>query len=420
MRTPRRVKPIERVKREEMFDEFDRNSNRIISEARAEMMHLTDYLQKYTIQNKDDELSQVDYMLWQYGFECFDAGYTPSSALNELGDWSNEDTFDRSPPARLFFEKMGDRYAKTMYRGLTAVQLEIQRGTLNTLAEVKPGTAMNLYDDTDFYRAKQFGPIIDYRDIIGMSESTVADAIRKNKYDNKAGERMMKITPEGTDPPIMQLDYSQELVSFMAYGLALEATYDFLMSSQTRAQAIMNAVDEIAIAYRTMIFEQVVKAIKDACPAGNRIPGTSLTMDGWLDFRKKFTHYSLDVVLGDNDSITEWEKVVFGLDTKDITLAYLALFWQGMVPMAKTPMLLNRQPSIPDYGWYPDLASTLVPNELLTFERMRSSKVYFRRNLDQDETVRDPKEAKMTRYFRNQLAADVPDPNGIYTLSIGA
>ena len=194
-----------------------------------------------------------------------------------------------------------------------------------------------------------------------MSEATISDAIRKNKYNNSPSERMMKITPEGTDPPIMQLDYSQELVGFMAYGLALEATYDFLMSNQTRAQAIMNAVDEIAIAYRTMIFEQVVKSIKEARPAGNAIAGSSLTMDDWLTFRKKFTHYSLDVVLGDNDSITEWEKVVFGLGTQDITLAYLALFWEGMVPMAKTPMLLNRQPSIPDYGWYPDLASTLVP-----------------------------------------------------------
>ena len=144
-----------------------------------------------------------------------------------------------------------------------------------------------------------------------------------------------------------------------------------------------------------------------------------MTIDAWLDFRKKFTHYSLDVVLGDNNSITEWEKVAFGLNKGDITLAYLALFWQGMVPGGRTPMLLNRQPAIPDYGWYPDLASTLVPNELLAFPRGPSSKVYFRRNLDQDETVRDPKGAKMTRYFRNQVATDCPDPNGIYTLSIG-
>ena len=414
-----RVKPIKRVKREEMLDVFDSDCNKVISACRTEGMHLTDYLEKYTIQNKDDELSQVDYMLWQYGFECFDAGYTPSSPLSGLGDWSDPD-FERTPPARLFYEKIGDRYAKTMYRTLTDQQMDVQRGTLNTLAEVKPGTAMNLYDDSDFYRAKQFGPIIDYRDIIGMSEATIADAIRKNKYNNSPSERMMKITPEGTDPAIMQLDYSQDLVGFMAYGLALEATYDFLMSSQTRAQAIMNAVDEIAIAYRTMIFEQVVKAIKDACPAGNKIDGTSLTMDAWLDFRKKFTHYSLDVVLGDNDSITEWEKVVLGLDSKDLTAAYLMMLWSGMGLMGRTPMLLNRQPAVPDYGWYPDLASTLVPNELLTFERMRSSKVYFRRTLDQDETVRDPKEAKMTRYFRNQLATDVPDPNGIFTLSIGA
>ena len=415
---PARVIPIQRVSREDMLEEFDKNGRGIIQAARTDEMHLTDYLTKVTKPNKDDDLSPVDWMLWKYGFECHDAGYTPSSRLAELGDWSDKD-FDNTPAACLFYEKIGDRYAKTMYRALSDQQLDIQRGTLNTLAEIKPGTAMNLYDDTDFYRAKQFGPIIDYRDIIGMSEATISDAIRKNKYNNSPSERMMKITPEGTDPPIMQLDYSTEIVDFMAYGLALEATYDFLMSNQTRAQAIMNAVDEIAIAYRTMIFEQVVKMVKNARPTGNTVAGSSLTIDDWLDFRKKFTHYSLDVVLGDNDSITEWEKVVFGLGTQDITLAYLALFWQGMVPGGRTPMLLNRQPAIPDYGWYPDLASSLVANELLVFDRARSSKVYFRRNLDQDETVRDPKDAKMTRYFRNQVATDVPDPNGIYTLSIG-
>ena len=74
-----------------------------------------------------------------------------------------------------------------------------------------------------------------------------------------------------------------------------------------------------------LIFEQVVKGIKDVRPTENNIAGNSLTLDAWLDFRKKFTHYSLDVVLGDNSSITEWEKVVFGLGTGDITLAYLAL-----------------------------------------------------------------------------------------------
>ena len=128
-------------------------------------MHLTDYLEKMTIPNKDDELSPVDYMLWQYGFECFDAGYTPSSPLNALGDWSNEEDFDRSPPARLFYEKIGDRYAKTMYRGLTDQQLDIQRASLNTLAEIKPGTAMNLYDDTDFIGQRSLGRLL----IIGTS-----------------------------------------------------------------------------------------------------------------------------------------------------------------------------------------------------------------------------------------------------------
>ena len=124
-------------------------------------------------------------------------------------------------------------------------------------------------------------------------------------------------------------------------------------------------------------------------------------------------------MLGDNGSITEWEKVVFGLNSQDITLAYLALLWSGMIAGGKSPMLLNNQPTIPNYGWYPDLEASLVPNELLAFDQMRSSKVWFRRNLDQDETKRDPEDRVLTRYLNTQVAVDTPDPNGIYTLSIG-
>ena len=412
----------DRLPRATVLEAFNKSSSAIIEDARRKERSLTDYLDNWSIPNKDDELSALDWMLWKHDIECYDSGYTPSSALNKMGDWSNKD-FDQKPVAKLFYEKIGDRYAKTMYRGLPHVELQlpptIQRASLNTLSEIKPGTAMNLYDDSDFYRAKQFGPIIDYRQIIGMSESTTADAIRKNKYSNAPAERLMKITPEATSPARMELAYSEELVAFTAYGIAIEASYDFLMANQTRVSAIMNAVDEVAMQYRTTIFEQVVKTIKAARPAGNTVAGTELTLTNWLDFRKKFTHYSLDIVLGDNASITEWEKVVFGLNSQDITLAYLALLWSGMIAGGKSPMLLNNQPTIPNYGWYPDLEASLVPNELLAFDQMRSSKVWFRRNLDQDETKRDPENRVLTRYLNTQVAVDTPDPNGIYTLSIG-
>ena len=78
---PAKVIPIQRVERKDMFEAFDKDSRDVIREARKDEMHLTDYLNKMVIPNKDDELSPVDYMLWQYGFECFDAGYTPSSPL---------------------------------------------------------------------------------------------------------------------------------------------------------------------------------------------------------------------------------------------------------------------------------------------------------------------------------------------------
>ena len=48
-------------------------------------------------------------------------------------------------------------------------------------------------------------------------------------------------------------------------------TYDFLNASQTRVSAIMNALDEVALQYRTIIFEEIVKKIVTAVPTGNAI-----------------------------------------------------------------------------------------------------------------------------------------------------
>ncbi len=408
--------------RQQTLDSFRQNSHKVIEAARAEGMYLTDYLDWVTQPNKDDELNTLDYMLWREGINCYDYGYTPASQVSKLGDWSDKNNFDNKPEVKLFYEKMGDRFSKTMYRGLNHLKyrepVNIERAGASMIAKIEAGTAMNLYNDSDYYRAKLFGPTIDWMQIVGNSETTNDDAIRKNKYNNSPDERKMRVTPESVGPVRMELAYAKDLVEFTPYGIAIEATYDFLNASQTRVSAIMNALDEVALQYRTIIFEEIVKKIVAAVPTGNAInPDSSgLTTKVWREFRMKYNHYALDIVLGNSQSIAQWEEMVFG--GNDTTLAHLAALWSGMVDGARTPILLNNQPMIPRYGWYDDLSTELPDNKLLTFDQMHSSKVWFKRSLDQDETQRDPETRTVTRYLNTQVGTEVPDANGIRTLDI--
>jgi hypothetical protein len=416
---------MERLKREDTLEAFRKNSVAVIEASRSEGMTLTDHLDQYTEPNKDDELNTLDWMLWKEGVNCHDYGYTPSSHPRVLGDWTDR-AFDNKPEVKLLYEKMADRWTKSLARGLQNANdksrvLNVERagGGASMVSKIEAGTAMNLYDDSDFYRAELFGPTIDWMQVAGMSETTTADSVRKNKYDNTKKERRMKITPEGVGPVRMELAYSTDIVEFTPYGIAVEATYDFLNAEQTRMSAIMNAIDEIAIEYRTTIFEAVVKAIKAAVPSGNVInPSSSgLTIDEWLDYRKNYNHYSLDICLGNSASITKFEKMIFG--ETDLTLAHLMAFWTGMTSGGTNmPMLLNNQPMVPRYGWYDDLSTELPDDSLLTFDKMHSSTVYFKRSLDQDETMRDPEARCVIRYLNTQLGIDIPDPHGIYTLNI--
>jgi hypothetical protein len=416
---------MERMKREETLTAFRKDSATVIESARSEGMTLTDHLDQYTEPNKDDELNTLDWMLWKEGVNCHDYGYTPASHPRVLGDWTDR-AFDNKPEVKLLYEKMADRWTKSLARGLQHMGsgnrvLNTQRATggASMVSKIEAGTAMNLYDDSDFYRAELFGPTIDWMQVAGMSETTTADTVRKNKYDNTKKERRMKITPEGVGPVRMELAYSKDIVDFVPYGIAVEATYDFLNAEQTRMSAIMNAIDEIAIEYRTTIFEAVVKAIKAAVPSGNAInpSGSGLTLDGWLEYRKNYNHYSLDICLGNSPSITAFEKMIFG-DT-DLTLTHLMAFWTGTTSGGMNmPMLLNNQPMVPRYGWYDDLSTELPDDLLLTFDKMHSSTVYFKRSLDQDETMRDPEARCVTRFLNTQLGIDIPDPHGIYTLNI--
>ena len=414
---------MEFLKREEVLTSFQQNSSEVIRTARDEKMNLTDYLESVTEPNKDDDLSVVDWMLWREGFNLHDHGYKPASPMRKLGDWSDKN-IDNNPATILFFEKMSDRFVKTLSRGLKNVKYRppthVERATdgASMIAKIEAGTAMNLYDDSDFYRAQRFGPTIDWMQIVGMAQTTESDEIRKNKYNNSSDDRKMRVTPEAVGPVRMELAYSKDLVEFTPYGIAIEATYDFLNASQTRASAIMNAIDEVALQYRTIIFEGIVKEIVSALPSGHAIDpsGSGLTSKVWREFRMKYNHYSLDIVLGNAQSIAQFEEMMFG--TGDTTAAFIQTMWEGMIPGIMSPRLLNNQPMIPNYGWYDDLATQLPDNSLLTFDQMYSSEVWFKRSLDQDESKRDPEDRTVTRYLNTQVGFNVPDPHGIYTLDI--
>ena len=227
---------------------------------------------------------------------------------------------------------------------------------------------------------------------------------------------------EGTEPRMMELAYSDSTLIFHLFRKGIEATYDFLNSSQTRVSAIRNAIEEVAEQHRIALFELVIEEINTAFgTTGNTAfsggAGNKISFAKWLEFRKKFgAMYSPDIVLGRSDTITAFELMF--ADSAGANTAVFAGQIAALNPMLyRNPQLLNNVPTVPEYGWYDDANTILAERTLLVFDRERSSNLVFQLGSDQDETKREPGPRVIQRFLATKAGVEVPDPNGIHKLT---
>ena len=431
------TKRTKRVDRDKIFDKWESKDGYQEIKGRADENNVTigQELEAESPTNPQEHKYQaVEDILYRRGYDVFEDedGQIISSPMIAFGKWSKEtDTanLEEANDRLLLDEHFSKSYSKSITTGIKTKNLMLVK-SLQSTGFLAQGTPLNPYYDANFIRAKLFGPAIDFRRIVGNITRIREEVYRLSKYNNNPEERKMDRQAEGTEPRMMELAYSDQTLIFELFRKGIEATYDYLNSSQTRVSMIRNAIEEVAEQHRIALFELIVTEIEKNLPTGNEKSRSSLgggggsgkiTFNQWIRFRKFFgSMYSPDIVLGASDPINAFEMMFaeFGSNnnTDNVPAGQMAGFNQMLF---RNPMLLNNVPTVPEYGWYDDLSDDILEDEkLLVFDRERSSNIVFQIGSDQDETQRQPGPRVVQRFLATKAGVEVPDPNGIYRLDL--
>jgi len=432
-------KRVKRVSRKELYKRWDSKDgfDEIVGEADERNVALGQQLESMSPTDpKEHKYQAVEEILWQRGYDLYDDDDTQtiSSPMHAFGKWSKDNdrvVIEEANDRLLLEEHFSKSYSRTLTTGMKTKNIALVK-SIQSIGGYETGTPLNPYYDAPFIRAKLFGPAIDYRRIVGNITRIREEVYRLTKYKNDPDERKMDRMAEGTQPRMMELDYEDQSLRFELFRKGIEATYDYLNSSQTRVSMIRNAIEEVAEQHRIAIFEMIVTEINKAklttnqyttgaSSSGQDIKGIEgkITYNQWTRFRKKFgPMYSPDIVLGNSESISEFETMFAqfggsGDGNNNLPIGQLAMLDGSLV---QNPRLLNNVPTIPEYGWYDDLDEVLTANHLLVFDRERSSNLVFQIGSDQDETKREPGPRVIQRFLATKAGVEVPDPNGIFDL----
>ena len=428
----KRIKRIERKELEKRYESKD-GFQEIMGEAAERNTSPGQYMESLSPTDSSKHKYQaVEDLLWRRGYDIYDDDETQtvSCPMKSFGLWSKDNdqvVADEANDRLLLDEHFGKCYSKTLTTGIKTRNLELVK-SLQSVGVLEAGTPINPYYDAQFIRSKLFGPAIDFRRIVGNITRITEEVYRLPKYNNDPEERKMDRQTEGAEPRMMELGYTDQTLQFELFRKGIEASYDYLNSSQTRVSMVRNAIEEIAEQHRIALFELIVTKIESQLPGTHQVIRTGgatkkITFNQWLRFRKNFgPMYSPDIVLGTSDAITAFELMFaeFGaggsVDTNNMPVGQLAAYNSMLV---RNPQLLNNVPTIPEYGWYDDLDDTILEaDKLLCFDQERSSNLVFQIGSDQDETERKPGPRVVQRFLATKAGVETPDPNGIWRYSM--
>ena len=378
--------------------------------------------------------SVVEVMMWhRHKVDLIGRGYSGSSPINKVGNFTN-DQFNKTDDAKLFWEFNEDSYCRTLQTGASPQELASAPAVgrnpesterLSTISGLQQQTAENPYDEQPMTLSRKWEPQIDYQRIVASVKNTSRTIVRIPYNTTEEGDpEEMDVTPEGVAPLVVELGYDRETLDFTGYGATIIATDEYLLDNQTTAEAIREEVMKLGMRRREALFHSLIVLAAKSVPTSNRYylggDDQGCSAEKWNQFRKVYENYAMNIMLGNNESVSEWEDMYFGVDTaKTITMDFFARRGSG-----SNPSVLNNQPSIPDYGWvnrektvYNSDDVTIAGVQLIsadgarfivTWDRGYGLKVWFRRGLTQDEMERVPGERKMRRHLHTDVGFIAP------------
>ena len=443
-----------------LAEEFRTNPIKIFRAAEEAELPMIEYLESITdpTEREQNELLTAETLLWYLcGVDCHDTGYMNANQLNRLGDMTDPN-FDRTPQGKLLWNIIDFDFMWSLIRGSENDEINRQehdrmfsnivnrvnedgtQGGPMALGTLTPGEPWNDYQELQREMQDNWGPSIDYREIVGSVRTTAKKRIQRTYRDMSFENAQMMRTAEGVRHMIVEIGLEKEDFGLSGHGIQMRASYDYLSNPDLAVRDFRFEAERIGIAMRMSLFNEIVDFILtqadvwgvtgvSADSTGPYGSLQSITTEKWLQWRKLWTRFSPDVVLGDVETITKWEKVVLGTGTSYTTDRGI----QALIDSAnrgRNSLQLNNGTRIPRYGWIDETFSKDLYGKftdstdeklgsatsdsntalkyLLFFNRSTASRLWFRRQSRQDESGRDTQARFLYRDLHAEWGVDRP------------
>ena len=434
---------------------YNQDSSRFFQAAEDAHLPVIEYAESITDpQDREaNELSSAEAILWYLtGVDMGEGGFNSPSQFIRIGDM-RDPAFDISPAGKLWHNIMDFDFMWAIVRGSedegvnASAHEEVLREVLrlgvdrvsesgeNTnlspmlLGTLTEGEPWNEYQQLMLAQADNWGPSIDYRNIVGDVRITNKKRIQTPYRHMTFNQAQTTRTAETVRHMIAVVGLSKEDFGLDGHGIQFRASYDYVSNPDLNVRDFRFEVERVGIAMRIVLFNEVCDfLIRNAAvhPAGDPTYGdlTAITSQKWLQWRKLWNRYQMTTALFDPLSATKWELAMLGStgDANNIGVTQLI----SMLNSARNQRQLNTGSRVPQYGWIDPVNSQELYNKFtdsddsglnnsggkrygLFFNRPTASRLWFRRQSRQDESGRDTQTREVYRDLHAEWGKDRPE-----------
>ena len=374
-----------------------------------------------------NDLTTAALMLWYMtGVDIeSNADFGVHNNLISFGDM-REQKFDSTPIGKLFWKVCDYDFMTSMILGRSETNPELlvevmednnpahmARAYPNTapmaLGTLAAGEPWNEFEKLMWMMKDDWGPTMDWLDLVGNVRTTNREKIQKKYRDMSFSEANMLRTGELIQHMIAEIGFSKEELGMDGHGLRFQASYDYITNPDTTVRDFRWEIERVGIAMKIVLFLQVVDfLITNATvqPASDIFGNLeNITSEKWFNFSKMPVSKPYNVFLSTPMMITKWQLAMLGNMGAGNEMSGAVQLMNAM-SRAKDRLQLNKGSVLPRYGWVDNVHSEDLYNKFadsnddglsngggeeqgLMYNKSSSSEIVFKRTSNQDESGRN-------------------------------
>ena len=310
----------------QLTESWEQDQNRFYNAATAlgiPVFQLVEFLTKPEERAMNDLTTAALMMWYMSGIDIeSDNGFASNNKLVQIGDM-REPEFDMTPQGKMFWEIVSQDWLTSIAYGSEtnpdmiqeeydrynpAVQMQgvnrnpdplgnIYSPTIpddanqsNLLGQLAAGEPWNEYQELMWMIKDDWGPSIDWMEVVGGVSTTNKEEVEKKYRDMSFNEALMLRTGETVQHMIAEVGFSKAKVMMQAHGIQFRASYDYINNPSISARDFRWEAERVGVAMKIVLFLQVLDFIITQAayqpandPFGNL---EDLTSEKWLNFSK--------------------------------------------------------------------------------------------------------------------------------------